>query len=369
MITGGGPGVMEAANRGCQEAGGLSIGCNIELPHEQSVNPYVDLGVEFRYFFARKTMFVKYADAFVILPGGFGTLDELFEALTLIQTGKIRHFPVVLVGTEYWAGLLAWARERLMADGTVSEADLALLTVTDDPEEVCRVVRAFARGRAPGQPHEPGLVGQRDLDPAVDHADGVVAQTTDPGQPTRLGLLARRVLLRCAAGRRPRRVVAPVRIEPTGRRHLDDLAGAQVEPAVVERAGDHAAVELADRQRRGHVRAAVVDRDDPLRRSGDEHVQVPVGRPPEGTRRQLVEVGQPVEGRLTGARRPEQGRVSRGAIVHRGQRTRPDMDRPRTRRPRRGRSLEEEVEVSVSRRSPGWSRPSPARRRGRPNRH
>ncbi len=156
VITGGGPGVMEAANRGCQEAGGLSIGCNIELPHEQSVNQYVDLAVEFRYFFARKTMFVKYADAFVILPGGFGTLDELFEALTLIQTGKIRHFPVVLVGTEYWAGLLAWARETLMTDGTVSEADLALLTVTDDPEEVCRVVRAFAKSEHLGRPTSPG---------------------------------------------------------------------------------------------------------------------------------------------------------------------------------------------------------------------
>jgi hypothetical protein len=156
VITGGGPGVMEAANRGCQEAGGLSIGCNIELPHEQSVNAYVDVAIEFRYFFARKTMFVKYADAFVILPGGFGTLDELFEALTLIQTGKIRHFPVVLVGTEYWAGLLAWARETLMADGTVSEADLALLTVTDDPDEVCRVVRAFARANHLVSPTSPG---------------------------------------------------------------------------------------------------------------------------------------------------------------------------------------------------------------------
>ncbi len=144
VITGGGPGVMEAANRGCQEGGGLSIGCNIELPHEQSTNQYVDLAIEFRYFFARKTMFVKYADAFVILPGGFGTLDELFEALTLIQTGKIRHFPVVLVGSEHWNGLLDWARARLLPTGVVDAADLDLLTVTDDPAEVCRVVRAFA---------------------------------------------------------------------------------------------------------------------------------------------------------------------------------------------------------------------------------
>ena len=111
MITGGGPGVMEAANRGAHEAGGMSIGCNIELPHEQHLNPYVDVSIEFHYFFARKTMFVKYSDAFVILPGGFGTLDELFEALTLIQTGKIRHFPVVLMGHAYWDGLLDWMRE------------------------------------------------------------------------------------------------------------------------------------------------------------------------------------------------------------------------------------------------------------------
>ena len=117
VITGGGPGLMAAANRGCHEAGGFSIGCNIELPHEQWLNPWVDLGVEFRYFFARKTMFVKYADGFVIMPGGFGTLDEFFEALTLIQTGKIRHFPVFLVGTAYWAGLLDWLRTTALARG------------------------------------------------------------------------------------------------------------------------------------------------------------------------------------------------------------------------------------------------------------
>src|SRR6476660_636623 len=143
IITGGGPGIMEAANRGCREGGGLSIGCNIELPHEQGLNEYVDLGVEFKYFFARKTMFVKYADAFVILPGGFGTLDELFEALTLIQTGKIRDFPVVLVGTTYWQGLIDWMRATQLSAGAISEADIGLLKLTDDAEEVVEIVRAY----------------------------------------------------------------------------------------------------------------------------------------------------------------------------------------------------------------------------------
>jgi uncharacterized protein (TIGR00730 family) len=146
VITGGGPGMMEAANRGCQEGGGLSVGCNIELPNEQGLNAYVDLGVEFRYFFARKVMFVKYADAFVIMPGGFGTLDELFEALTLIQTGKVRNFPVVLVGTSYWAGLLTWMRETLVVGGAIDATDLDLLQLTDDPDEVVRMVRAFSAG-------------------------------------------------------------------------------------------------------------------------------------------------------------------------------------------------------------------------------
>jgi uncharacterized protein (TIGR00730 family) len=136
IITGGGPGIMEAANRGCREGGGLSIGCNIELPHEQGLNPYVDLGIEFKYFFARKTMFVKYADAFVIMPGGFGTLDELFESLTLIQTGKIRDFPVVLVGTRYWQGLIDWMRETQLKAGAITDADIGLLKLTDDPDEV-----------------------------------------------------------------------------------------------------------------------------------------------------------------------------------------------------------------------------------------
>jgi uncharacterized protein (TIGR00730 family) len=149
VITGGGPGVMEAANRGCQEGGGLSIGLNIELPHEQSLNTHVDMGIEFRYFFARKTMFVKYADGFVILPGGFGTLDELFEALTLIQVGKIEHFPVVLVGTAYWSGLLDWMRETQVTSGAVSETDLGLFHVADDPEDVCRIIREYARTNHP----------------------------------------------------------------------------------------------------------------------------------------------------------------------------------------------------------------------------
>ena len=159
VITGGGPGVMEAANRGCQEAGGMSVGCNIELPQEQSINPYVDLGVEFRYFFARKTMFVKYADAFVILPGGFGTLDELFEALTLIQTGKIRHFPVVLVGTSYWSGLVDWARTVLLPAGAIAATDLDLLQIVDGADEVVEIIRRHARDEATPTTEEGELRG------------------------------------------------------------------------------------------------------------------------------------------------------------------------------------------------------------------
>jgi uncharacterized protein (TIGR00730 family) len=145
VITGGGPGVMEAANRGCQEGGGLSVGCNIELPHEQSINAYVDLGVEFRYFFARKTMFVKYADGFVILPGGYGTMDELFEALTLIQTGKIKGFPVILVGSAFFSGLLEWIKAKLLGEGMVSPEDIDLIQVTDDPRQVIEIVRKAGR--------------------------------------------------------------------------------------------------------------------------------------------------------------------------------------------------------------------------------
>jgi uncharacterized protein (TIGR00730 family) len=145
IITGGGGGIMEAANRGAQDAGVPSIGLDIELPHEQAMNPFVDVGLTFHYFFARKVMFVRYASAFVAFPGGFGTLDELFEALVLIQTNKIRHFPVVLVRSSYWAGLSDWLRERLVADGMIAPSDVDLLTVTDDPDEIVARVRAGAR--------------------------------------------------------------------------------------------------------------------------------------------------------------------------------------------------------------------------------
>ncbi|MDX6537183.1 MAG: hypothetical protein QOD37_1524 [Gaiellales bacterium] len=145
VITGGGPGIMEAANRGAMEAGGLSIGCNIELPHEQSPNPYSNLSIDFRYFFVRKTMFVKYSEAFVVFPGGFGTMDELFEALTLIQTSKVQRFPVVLYGSEYWGGLLDWIRGTLAAEGMVSSEDLALVQVVDTTDEVCAIATGGAR--------------------------------------------------------------------------------------------------------------------------------------------------------------------------------------------------------------------------------
>jgi len=145
VITGGGPGVMEAANRGAKEAGARSVGLNIELPFEQGPNGFQDITLTFHFFFARKVMFVRYAGAFVVFPGGFGTLDELFEALLLIQTRKIRSFPVVLVGREWWTGLLDWLRERLLTDGMISPEDVDLVTVTDDPDEVVRIVEAAAR--------------------------------------------------------------------------------------------------------------------------------------------------------------------------------------------------------------------------------
>ena len=145
VITGGGPGLMEAANRGAQEAGGVSVGLNIELPFEEKANPYQDIELTFHYFFTRKLMFVRYATAFVVFPGGFGTIDELFEALVLIQTGKIRDFPVVLMGVEFWDGLLDWMRDRLAAENMVAPDDLDLIQTTDDPAEAVALVLAGAK--------------------------------------------------------------------------------------------------------------------------------------------------------------------------------------------------------------------------------
>jgi uncharacterized protein (TIGR00730 family) len=145
VITGGGPGIMEAANKGASEAGGQSVGLNIELPFEQKPNPYANLQLNFRYFFVRKVMFVKYAIAYVVMPGGFGTVDELFEAVTLIQTNKIKPFPVVLMVKSYWEGLVKWIKETMMAQGKVCSKDLDLLHLTDDPEEVVEIIDRFHR--------------------------------------------------------------------------------------------------------------------------------------------------------------------------------------------------------------------------------
>ena len=143
VITGGGPGIMEAANRGAFEAGGTSVGCNIELPHEQGSNPYLTLSLKFKYFFVRKMMFVKYSDAFIIFPGGFGTLDELFEALTLIQTKKIHNFPVVLYGSQYWKGMLEWLRGPMLGEAKIVEDDLKRLHLTDSPSEIVEIISRF----------------------------------------------------------------------------------------------------------------------------------------------------------------------------------------------------------------------------------
>ena len=151
VITGGGPGIMEAANRGATEAGACSVGLNIELPFEQAANPYVDIALQFEHFYTRKVMFVRYACAFVVFPGGYGTLDELFEALTLIQTGKICHFPVVLVGRSYWQGLIDWTRDRLLAEAKVGPEDLELMELSDDPAEIVKIVLTGA--------HRQGVVG------------------------------------------------------------------------------------------------------------------------------------------------------------------------------------------------------------------
>jgi uncharacterized protein (TIGR00730 family) len=155
VVTGGGPGVMEAANRGAHEAGGLSVGFNIDLPHEQHHNAYLDIGITFKHFYARKTMLVKAAEGFVMFPGGFGTLDELFEALTLIQTGKVLDFPVVLFGRDHWEGLLGWIRDRLLAEGFINSDDIDLLYVTDDPEEAVETILRSLEERSLETPAEP----------------------------------------------------------------------------------------------------------------------------------------------------------------------------------------------------------------------
>ncbi|HUI46016.1 MAG TPA: TIGR00730 family Rossman fold protein [Nitrospirota bacterium] len=150
VISGGGPGIMEAANKGAQNANGIAVGLNIELPMEQMPNPFQDVRVEFRYFFVRKLMFVKYAVGYVIFPGGFGTMDELFEALTLIQTRKIRSFPVVLVGKDYWGGLIGWLRQTMLTNGNISPEDLDLMHIVDEPEEVCEIINKRYKDRVSG---------------------------------------------------------------------------------------------------------------------------------------------------------------------------------------------------------------------------
>jgi uncharacterized protein (TIGR00730 family) len=154
VITGGGPGIMEAANRGAKEADGVSVGLAIELPHEHGPNPYVDIAQYFRYFFVRKTMFVKYAQAFVIFPGGFGTFDELFESLTLVQTEKIDHFPIILFGKDYWSGLIDWIGSEVVQHGNVSAGDLDLLKVSDDIDEVVSIITESYRTRDDGSGRE-----------------------------------------------------------------------------------------------------------------------------------------------------------------------------------------------------------------------
>jgi uncharacterized protein (TIGR00730 family) len=146
IITGGGPGIMEAANKGAAGAGGTSVGLGIELPMESGLNDYVNIGVEFRYFFVRKTVFIKYSQAFVVLPGGFGTMDELFEALTLVATGKITKFPIVLVGSAYWSGLLDWLKTTMLAEGKIGADELALLRIADDPAEVVKIITDAHKG-------------------------------------------------------------------------------------------------------------------------------------------------------------------------------------------------------------------------------
>jgi uncharacterized protein (TIGR00730 family) len=146
VITGGGPGIMEAANKGAAESGGVSVGLGIELPMESGLNNYVNVGVEFRYFFVRKTVFIKYSQAFVVLPGGFGTMDEMFEALTLVATGKITKFPIVLVGSAYWSGLLDWLKDTMLADGKIGQDELDLIRIADDPDEIIKIIKEAHKG-------------------------------------------------------------------------------------------------------------------------------------------------------------------------------------------------------------------------------
>ncbi|HDQ03383.1 MAG TPA: TIGR00730 family Rossman fold protein [Deltaproteobacteria bacterium] len=143
VITGGGPGIMEAANKGAAEAGGKSVGMNIRLPFEQTPNPYANIQIDYKYFFIRKVMFIKYAIAYVIMPGGYGTMDELFEALTLIQTKRIRSFPLILMGSDYWQGLLTWLKEKMLAEGMILPADLELIQVIDEPQEVVKLIKKY----------------------------------------------------------------------------------------------------------------------------------------------------------------------------------------------------------------------------------
>jgi hypothetical protein len=150
VITGGGPGIMEAANKGAVQAGGVSVGLGIELPKEMGLNDYVEVGLEFRYFFVRKTVFIKYSQAFVVLPGGFGTMDELFEALTLVATGKITKFPIVLVGRDYWSGLLAWLQDTMLAKANIGPTEFSLIHVADDPDEVVAIIRDAHKGQGLG---------------------------------------------------------------------------------------------------------------------------------------------------------------------------------------------------------------------------
>jgi uncharacterized protein (TIGR00730 family) len=161
VITGGGPGLMEAANRGARDVGAVSVGCNIELPHEQALNPYLDIALRFSHFFARKVMFVRYASAFVVCPGGYGTLDELFESLTLIQTGTIRHFPLVLMGGGEWDGLIQWLRAGALADGRIDPSEFDLLHVLSEPAEICEIVdAAYERQLADGRRQRRALASQ-----------------------------------------------------------------------------------------------------------------------------------------------------------------------------------------------------------------